>query len=148
MTDPVAPKNARPRTRKRKKGDLLPNTRTIRECERRKWCVGAVEQTIPGTFIKRDFVGLFDQIAFDPAIGILGIQSTGEGPTSAGHHAEREAKIAGSAAAMKWLRSGGRIEVWSWAVRGARGAVKVWTLRRSRAFIVDNAIGWSEEEAS
>lgn len=145
MTDAAA-KPARPRTRKRKKGDLLPNTRTVRECERRGWLVGAVEITIPGTFIKRDFAGIFDQIACHPSVGIVGIQSTGEGPTSAGHHAERETKLAASNNAACWLASGGAMEVWSWAVRGARGEEKLWTLRRTRAFVADGRIGWTPVE--
>lgn len=136
---PDVEKPKRKPRKKRKKGDLLPNTRTFRECERRGWGVDLVETQIPGTFWKKDYINCIDVIAFDPSIGILGIQATGR---DGGNSSARKMKIEASKAAMNWLRSGGRIEVWAWGERGARGEAKVWSLRRERAFLVGERMGW------
>lgn len=106
---------------------------------------GVVEQTIPHTFIKRDFLNCIDIVACSPSLGIVGIQATGA--TNSGNHTARETKIIAEPQALVWLKSGGAIEVWSWSMRGARGTVKEWKLRRSRAFVVGERIAFTEIEA-
>lgn len=84
-----------------------------------------VEQTIPKTFIKRDLFGVIDIVAITPD-GILGIQVTGG---QGGNHATRRHKIMAEPRMEQWLLVGGRLELWSYAERGAAGTKKQVTLR-------------------
>lgn len=102
-----------------------PNAMSLEECRRRGWTAGVVEQTIPKTFIKRDFLGCIDIIAATPE-GIVGIQATSN---NGGNHSARVAKIKAEPRMAEWLKSGARLLVWSWAKQGPRGARKTWTLR-------------------
>lgn len=55
---------------------MTPTARTLAELRRRNWKAhGVVEQVVPRTFIKRDFLGVIDLIAVTPD-GILGVQVT------------------------------------------------------------------------
>lgn len=111
--------------KKGKKSSKTPTARSLEECRKRGWDAGVVEQTIPHTFIKRDLFGFVDIVAITPD-GIVAIQATGG---SGGAHAARVTKILNEPRARRWLAAGQRIEVWSWAIQGARGARKLWTLR-------------------
>lgn len=118
--------------RKRKKSKL-PSARTLQECRRRGWIAGIVERRIPfprprGTTI--DLLGVIDIVALDIAAPIgqrtIGIQATtGNG----GRHAEHRTKILAEPRALTWLQAGNRLELWSWALQGARGKRKTYTLR-------------------
>ena len=131
------------KARRRRRGPTpLKLTKERLTAEGATWDV--VERRIPTTFITRDFLGCIDIIACSRAQGIVGIQVTGDPKGSAGNHVKRQTKIEAEPRALRWLESGGRIEVWSWALRGERGKTKDWTLRRSRAFVVDGRIGWAE----
>lgn len=119
-----------------------PASRALAECKRRGWTAGIVERRNPKLLhVTHDFLGVFDLIACHPSIGVLAIQVT-----SGANHAAREQKVAEEPRALEWLKSGARAEVWSYRKAGARGKRKTWTLRRSRAFVVENGIGWASEE--
>lgn len=105
---------------------MTPTARTLVECRKRGWDAQVVEQTIPRTFIKRDLFGVIDIVAITER-GILGIQATSGG--SGGGHSARVAKIRKEPRVAKWLATGARLQVWSWAKQGPRGKRKVWTLR-------------------
>jgi hypothetical protein len=115
-----------------------PTARALAECKRRGWICQVVEQTIPRTFIKRDFLGVIDIIAIQPA----GHYEDSEGPlytptgfilgiqvTSGSNHAARIAKAKAEPRLTAWLSAGARFVVWSWAKQGARGKRKQWRLR-------------------
>ena len=113
---------------------MSPTARSLAYCREMGWTAAVVEQTIPKTYIKRDFLGFADLIVLRPDLdlpadsnvtGIVAVQVT-----SGSNHAARAAKIAAEPRAKAWLVCGGLIEVWSWAKQGARGKRKVWTLRR------------------
>lgn len=80
------------------------------------WTVASVEQVIPHTFIKRDFLGFADLIACSPSRGIMAVQVTGGASTSNAH--ARIAKINSEPRAAIWRASGGRIAVHSWQGKG------------------------------
>ncbi len=101
-----------------------PTARSLAECRKRGWLAQVVEQTIPHTFIKRDFLGCIDIIAITDT-GILGIQAT----AGSNNHALRVHKAVAEPRLVRWLAVGAQFEVWSWAMRGARGERKRWTLR-------------------
>ena len=107
---------------------MSPTARTLRECRRRGWIAQVVEQTVPKTFIKRDFLGVIDVIAITPD-GILGIQCT-----SGTNHAARVSKALEEPRLIAWLKAGGKFAVWSWSKTGARGQRKLWTLREEELF--------------
>ena len=81
------------------------------------WTVGAVEQVIPHTFIKRDLFGFGDLIAVSPTRGIMIVQTTADVSTSNAN--KRVDKIKGEPRSAIWLASKGRIQVHSWQGRGA-----------------------------
>jgi hypothetical protein len=84
-----------------------------------------VEQTIPHCFIKRDFIGCIDLIAFNDT-ETLGIQAT-----SGSNHAARRTKALAIPELAKWLAGPARhFEVWSWTQPGGKGTKYV--LRRER----------------
>jgi hypothetical protein len=84
-----------------------------------------VEQTIPHCFIKRDFIGCIDVIAFN-ATEIIGVQAT-----SGSNHAARRTKALAIPELVTWLKGQNRhFEVWSWTQPGGKGTKYV--LRRER----------------
>lgn len=123
-----------PKKKKRRSGPS-PTALTLEECRRRGWIAQTVEQTIPRTFIKRDFLGVIDIIAVAPPVvvgglvvhpgGIIGIQAT-----SGSNHASRVNKALEEPRLVAWLRAGGRFQVWSWSK-----CVGGWDLRDEEAFI-------------
>ena len=103
---------------------VTPTARTLAELRRRNWKAhGVVEQVVPRTFIKRDFLGVIDLIAVTPD-GILGVQVT-----SGTNHAARRTKALAEQRLQLWLEAGGRFAIWSWSKRGAAGKRKQWALR-------------------
>jgi hypothetical protein len=81
------------------------------------WTVCTVEQTIPHTFIKRDFAGFADLVAFSPSRGILAVQATG-----GGHLSNRATKTRLEPRSALWLASGGRIQIHDWRKRAGTKA--------------------------
>lgn len=141
---------ARP-PKKRRKG-TSPTARTLAECRKRGWIAQVVEKFVrfppPGHLV--DLFGVLDIVAIVPArydavliYGqqprviepgyILGIQATAN---SGGLHARRRAKILAEPRMRQWLEAGARLELWTWALQGARGKAKRWTLR-VEVFTVD-----------
>lgn len=113
--------------KKKRKKTITPTARTLAECRKRGWTAGVVERRVPHMpRITQDLFGCIDIIAITPE-GILAIQAT-SGQTG-GNHSARVAKILAEPRAKKWVDAGARLEVWSWAQRGAHGARKLWTLR-------------------
>ena len=104
----MKPKRAKP---------FAANNASTKLLEAGGWTCCTVEQTIPHTFIKRDFAGFADLIAFSPTRGIIAIQVTG-----GGNGASRIAKIKGEPRAAIWLASGGRIQVHDWRKRAGMRA--------------------------
>ena len=119
--------------KKKRNKSKLPSARTLGECRKRGWIAGIVERRIPfprprGTTI--DLLGIIDIVALDMAAPTgqrtIGIQATtGNG----GRHAEHRAKILAEPRARQWIEAGNRLELWSWALQGARGKRKTYTLR-------------------
>lgn len=133
-SDAPEAEEAAPRKKKRRKSRSTYSARTITECRGRGWIAGNVERRIPfpkpqGTTI--DLFGVIDIVAVDLSapLGqrIIGIQATSGG--TGGSHSPHRAKILASSDAEIWLAGGGRLELWSWALQGARGKAKRWTLR-------------------
>jgi hypothetical protein len=138
---------------------VSPTARALAECRKRGWIAQTVEQTIPRTFIKRDFLGVIDIIALTPSkeqVGGLccvykrpydccageytcatcGTTNTvvpgtilGIQVTSGSNHAARIAKAKAEPRLTAWLNAGARFVVWSFAKQGARGKRKQWRLR-------------------
>lgn len=92
------------------------NLASTKRLEAEGWTVASVEQVIPHTFIKRDFMGFADLIAASPSRGIMAVQATGDAST--GNGSKRIAKIKAEPRAAIWLASGGRIQVHSWQGKG------------------------------
>lgn len=89
-----------------------PVSRTKRELRKQEISCDVVERfnQYAGPYgIRQDFCGIFDIIAFSPEQGIIGIQCGGQ----SGHSGHLK-KILANEESVKWLKSGGKIELWSW----------------------------------
>lgn len=91
------------------------NNASRKMLEADSWTVGVVEQTIPHTFIKRDFLGFADLVICSPTRGIAAVQVTGGGNLAA-----RAAKTRLEPRAAIWLASGGRIILHDWVKRAGQ----------------------------
>ena len=116
--------------KKKKPRQKSPTARTLEHLRELGYVCGSVEQTIPRTFIKRDFLGWCDLIYLSSSI--IGVQIT-----DASNHAHRREKILAEPRARAWLKAGGLIEIWSWAKQGPRGQGKRWTLRKEELVEAD-----------
>jgi hypothetical protein len=107
-----------------------PTSRTQKHLRDRGYHVANCERKLPATargwrgpLLTQDLYGFIDTLAVD-AFGVLAVQST----TDTHHNARKKKAIASPSFAL--LSRHFRIEIWSWAKRGARGKRKLWTLRR------------------
>lgn len=100
-----------------------PTARSLERLRAEGYVAEVVEKTIPRCFIKKDFIGFIDIIAFKPG-EIIGVQAT-----SGSNHAARRTKILESENFPAWLQAGGHVEVWSWT-KPKTG--RKWELRRER----------------
>jgi hypothetical protein len=111
-----------------------PTQRTIAELKALGAEVQIVERWNPFAKRRVDLFGFIDILAL-LGPNILAIQTTGG---AGGNHAKRRTKILAEPRALAWLKAGGLIELWSWALRtspvrkknGKRSKVKVWTCRK------------------
>jgi hypothetical protein len=106
---------------------ISPTQRSLAHLRRRGALAEVVERYVktPTGGFRRDLFKCIDIIALDG--GILGIQAC-RGDDAA----TRIAKIRSDAVwpkAERWLKEGGRLEVWSWALRGPADTRKRWTLK-------------------
>lgn len=104
---------------------MTPTARALKSLRELGFIAGVVERYNPHTKKKNDLFGFIDIVSAREGVGILFVQAT-----SGSHHAARVTKIRASDEFAKLIASGGRVEVWSYAKRGARGKRKTWTLRR------------------
>lgn len=88
-----------------------------------------VEKTIPRCFIKKDFIGCIDIIAFNDH-ETIGVQAT-----SGSNHAARRTKALAIPELHAWLKGPGRrFEVWSWSKPKDS---RKWQLRRESLLASD-----------
>lgn len=104
-----------------------PTARALAFCRKQGWLAGIVEKWNQHAMKRFDLFGFIDLVVLDQHHGPLGVQVTSTGNMSA-----RLAKIRGerSYEALRWLESGGRIQIWGYARRGAAGKRKLWKLKR------------------
>lgn len=88
---------------------ISPTARTLQRLRKDGYTAEVVEKTIPRCFIKKDFIGCIDLIAFRKG-EIIGIQAT-----SGSNHAARRTKSLGIPELKLWMEAGGLFEVWSWS---------------------------------
>lgn len=94
------------------KSSLSPTQRTIRALKQDGAHCGVVERFnrfVGPHGIRQDLFGFVDLIALS-ADGIIGVQCC----AGSGHAAHKQ-KIMENEIAPEWLKSGGRIQIWSWS---------------------------------
>ena len=114
----------------------IPTQRTLKKLRAEGYEAEIVEKTIPHSFVKLDFGGFADILAYRTGeTGCLAIQTTSDPNLSARikkmtvpdesdkNSQKRLRKI------QVWLGAGNRLEAWGWGKKGERGARKIWTLR-------------------
>jgi hypothetical protein len=101
-----------------------PTARSLERLRAEGFVAQVVEQTIPRCFIKRDFIGCIDIIAFN------GTETIGVQATSGSNHAARRTKALAIPELKTWTDGPNRhFEVWSWA---KPAKARKWELRRER----------------
>lgn len=111
---------------------ISPTQRSLKHLRELGFTAQVVERWNHFAKIRQDLFGIIDVLAMRPGIGILGVQATSDS-----NHAARMAKAKAEPRIREWIESGGRIEVWSWGLRGGRGERKLWTLRREEIRTID-----------
>lgn len=104
---------------------MTPTARTLQAARELGFTAQVVERWNPHSKTRHDLFDCIDIVAMRPGVGIIGIQAC-----AGASHAARVEKIRQSERMQTWMESGGLVEVWSWAKRGARGQTKKWVLRR------------------
>lgn len=102
-----------------------PTQRTLAKLKALGFTAGIVEKWNQFARIRQDLFGFCDIVAMREGVGTVLIQAC----AGASHAARRDKVLAEPRAAIA-AKCGNRIEVWSWAKRGARGDRKLWTLNR------------------
>ena len=135
IVDAVAP--AKP---KRKK-TTSPTARSLAELRKRKWPAGVVEKFVrfppPGHHV--DLFGVLDIVAIVTMVHdayqlaaeqpLRGAATVGIQACAGADVGRRRKKILAEPRARQWVEAGNRLELWSWALQGARGKQKRWLLR-------------------
>jgi hypothetical protein len=99
-----------------------PTARSLSYLREQGYVCDVVERKIPGTFITKDFLGLFDILGVHPAIpGVLGVQTT-----SASNQASRRIKVQKNGHLSTWFAAGNRAHIHGWKKGGKRGTRKLW----------------------
>lgn len=118
---------------KKRKKPVMVASKSLKHLRDLGYIAEIVEKTIPRMFIKKDFIGCIDIIAFHAELGhTIGVQVT-----SSDHFANRHAKILAEPRAEKWLRAGNRIIVHGWSKKGKAGKRKLYSLREQEVFLSD-----------
>src|SRR3990167_540279 len=109
------------------KFNLSPTARTLRFLKQKGIICDVVERFNPyiGKFGARiDTFHFIDVLALDPIKGIVAVQCCGQTG-----HAEHKRKILENEIAPEWIKSGGKIELWSWSKRKLKRGGKAirWT---------------------
>lgn len=102
-----------------------PTQRALKDARELGFTAQVVERFNIYAKVRVDLFGCIDIVAIREGIGILGIQACADGS-----HAARMTKAKSEPKIQTWIAAGGRFEVWSYGLRGARGKRKTWTLRR------------------
>ncbi len=110
--------------KKRKSKGKSPTSRATEILRKEGFTFGIVERKVPYQFISQDFLGFADLIYLTKA-SIVAVQVT-----TGSNHAARRTKILAEPRALAWIKSGGLIEIWSFALQGGSGKAKRWVLRK------------------
>jgi hypothetical protein len=103
---------------------MTPTQRTLKHYRDEGFAVAVAEYWHAQARIRRDLFGFIDCVALHPTEGIIALQCC-----AGASHSARRAKLLSEPNVEAWLRAGGRVQVVSWAKRGARGDRKLWTPR-------------------
>lgn len=103
---------------------MSPTSRSLAHLRSLGYIAEVVEKTVPRTFIKKDFLGIFDILAIHPkAPGILGVQTTSTSNVSA-----RAKKMLASPNLDLWTNAGCEAVIHGWSKKGPKGKRKLWQL--------------------
>ena len=100
-----------------------PTQRSLALLRRRGYTVAIGEKWNPHARVRQDLFGFGDLLACGDGRIFL-VQCT-----SGDNHSKRRRKIQSAKEARRWLQSGGKILILSWAKQGPRGKRKLWIPR-------------------
>lgn len=102
-----------------------PTSRTLERLRELGFTAQVVERWNQYARIRQDLFGFCDIVAMREGVGTVLIQAC-----AGASHAARRSKVLAEPRAEIAAKCGNRIEVWSWAKKGARGKRKQYELRR------------------
>ena len=103
---------------------MSPTQLTLKRLREQGYIAEVVERNLTN-YIKKDYLGCIDILAFNPETkDMIGVQDTTGSNTSA-----RVKKAEENELIPLWLKMGFKFEVWSWAKYGARNKRKLWDVR-------------------
>ncbi len=114
-----------------------PTARALEQLRKDGYTAQVVERWNPFAKRRVDLFGFCDLIYLTAADkdwygNIVAVQVT-----TGTNHAARRTKTLAEPRALKWIQSGGLIEIWSYTLAGPRGKAKVWTLRKEELVAED-----------
>lgn len=119
---------------------MSPTARSLEHARAMGFTAQVVERFNKYSNKRIDLFGIIDLVCCKPGVGILGVQAT-----SGSNHAARRTKSLAEPRLAEWLNSGGRYEIWSFAMRvrrkkdGTKSKVKRYELRREEITAADLA---------
>jgi len=111
-----------------------PTQRTLAELRKRGYLAAVVERFNSFARIRIDLYGFADVLAIRPG-EFFAVQAC-----AAASHAARRDKLLRTPGCRAWLEAGGRVEVWSWGLKGEHGKRKVYELRAQSITIGDMGV--------
>ena len=103
---------------------MSPTQLTLKRLREQGYVAEVVERNVT-SYIKKDFIGCIDILAFNPKTkDMIGVQATTGANVSA-----RVKKADANELIPLWLKMGFRFEVWGWAKYGAKNKRKLWDVR-------------------
>jgi hypothetical protein len=118
--------------KKKRKASTSPTKRGLADLRKMGFLCHVTERWNAFAHIRQDMFGVIDIVAVREGVGILGVQVTSDA-----HHSERRLKSIAEPRLRTWLLSGGRFEVWSYGLKGARDTRKLYQLRREEITLAD-----------
>ncbi len=109
---------------------MSPTARSLKDLREMGFTAQVVERWCAFSRRRVDLFNIVDIVAMREGVGVLFVQCC-----AGASHAARVAKVKAEPRLPAILASGARVEIWSYAKKGARGKRKMWELRREEVAI-------------
>jgi len=126
---------------KKKPKKKSPTARALEQLRKDGYPAGIVEKWNQWAKVRQDLFGFIDIIYLTPSNAVALQVTVGD------RHADHKKKILAEPRALTWLKTGNIIELWSYALQGAKGKVKKYVCRKEELVLSDFVEAKHAEEA-